>query len=113
VVETFNLFDANVSDIDYFYASRLPGEPAYGVEDIHTHPASRAPRASVSSSRSERSQQKNAIERGHPSARAIGLSLNCPCQLPKQRPRNQHQPIRRIEAAHLSIFMAFLQGLGV
>jgi hypothetical protein len=28
-----------VSDIDYFYASRLPGEPADGVEDIHTHPA--------------------------------------------------------------------------
>ena len=27
------------SDIDYFYASRLPGEPAEGVEDIHTHPA--------------------------------------------------------------------------
>ena len=35
----FNLFDAEVSDIDYFYASRLPGEPAEGVEDIHTHPA--------------------------------------------------------------------------
>ena len=29
----------SVSDIDYFYASRLPGEPADGVEDIHTHPA--------------------------------------------------------------------------
>ena len=27
-----------VSDIDYFYASRLPGEPAEGVADIHTHP---------------------------------------------------------------------------
>jgi hypothetical protein len=39
VLEAFNLFDANVSDIDYFYASRLPGEPADGVEDIHTHPA--------------------------------------------------------------------------
>jgi TonB dependent receptor/Carboxypeptidase regulatory-like domain/TonB-dependent Receptor Plug Domain len=39
VVEMFNLFDAKVSDIDYFYASRLPGEPAHGVEDIHTHPA--------------------------------------------------------------------------
>ena len=39
VLETFNLFDAEVSDIDYFYASRLPGEPSEGVEDIHTHPA--------------------------------------------------------------------------
>ena len=39
VLEAFNLFDAKVSDIDYFYASRLPGEPADGVEDIHTHPA--------------------------------------------------------------------------
>ncbi|HXG71564.1 MAG TPA: TonB-dependent receptor, partial [Gemmatimonadaceae bacterium] len=38
VLEVFNLFDANVTDIDYFYVSRLPGEPAEGVEDIHTHP---------------------------------------------------------------------------
>ncbi len=38
-VEGFNLFDAKVSDIDYFYTSRLPGEPAEGVDDIHTHPA--------------------------------------------------------------------------
>ncbi len=35
----FNLFDAKVSDIDYFYASRLAGEPEEGVEDLHTHPA--------------------------------------------------------------------------
>ena len=35
----FNIFDADVSDIDYFYASRLPGEPDEGVEDVHTHPA--------------------------------------------------------------------------
>jgi outer membrane receptor protein involved in Fe transport len=39
VVEAFNIFDANVLDIDYFYASRLPGAPAGGVEDTHTHPA--------------------------------------------------------------------------
>ncbi len=38
----FNLLDAKVSDIDYFYASRLPGEPLEGVDDIHTHPS--APR---------------------------------------------------------------------
>jgi hypothetical protein len=39
VFEAFNIFDAAVSDIDYFYVSRLPGEPAEGVADIHTHPA--------------------------------------------------------------------------
>ena len=38
-LEVFNLFDSKVSDIDYFYTSRLPGEPAEGVDDIHTHPA--------------------------------------------------------------------------
>jgi hypothetical protein len=39
VLEAFNLFDAQVSDIDYFYTSRLAGEPAEGVDDIHLHPA--------------------------------------------------------------------------
>jgi hypothetical protein len=39
VLEVFNLLDAAVSDIDYFYPSRLPGEPAEGIEDIHTHPS--------------------------------------------------------------------------
>lgn len=39
VLEAYNLFDAEVADIDYFYPSRLPGEPAEGIEDIHTHPA--------------------------------------------------------------------------
>jgi hypothetical protein len=39
VVEAFNLFDAEVSDIDYYYRSRLAGEPADGVDDVHTHPA--------------------------------------------------------------------------
>ncbi len=37
-VDVFNLFDDDASDIDYFYASRLPGEPVGGIEDIHTHP---------------------------------------------------------------------------
>jgi hypothetical protein len=39
VLEAFNLLDADVSDIDYYYASRLPGEPPTAVEDVHTHPA--------------------------------------------------------------------------
>lgn len=34
-VDVLNLFDSTDHDIDYFYASRLPGEPAGGVEDIH------------------------------------------------------------------------------
>jgi outer membrane receptor protein involved in Fe transport len=38
-LDVFNVFDANVSDIDYFYTSRLPGEPDAGIDDIHTHPA--------------------------------------------------------------------------
>ena len=37
-LDAFNLFDRKASDIDYYYASRLPGEPAEGVDDIHYHP---------------------------------------------------------------------------
>lgn len=37
-LDAFNLFDSGDYDISYFYASRLPGEPAEGVEDIHFHP---------------------------------------------------------------------------
>jgi hypothetical protein len=38
VLDAFNLFDSNGSDIDYFYPSRLSGEPLGGVDDIHIHP---------------------------------------------------------------------------
>jgi outer membrane receptor protein involved in Fe transport len=37
-LDIFNLFDRKASDIDYYYASRLPGEPAAGVDDRHFHP---------------------------------------------------------------------------
>lgn len=37
-LDVFNLFDRKASDIDYYYASRFPGEPAEGVNDIHSHP---------------------------------------------------------------------------
>jgi outer membrane receptor protein involved in Fe transport len=37
-MEVLNLFDREVSDIDYYYESQLAGEPA-PVADIHTHPA--------------------------------------------------------------------------
>ncbi|MCA1581719.1 MAG: TonB-dependent receptor [Acidobacteria bacterium] len=48
-IDVFNVLNARVSDIDYFYASRLPGEAAEGVNDIHTHPAEpRSARAFVS-----------------------------------------------------------------
>ena len=36
-VDVFNVFDSRDHDIDYFYASRLEGEPAEGVEDVHFH----------------------------------------------------------------------------
>jgi outer membrane receptor protein involved in Fe transport len=36
--DVFNLLNARDSDIDYFYASRLPGEPSTGIDDIHFHP---------------------------------------------------------------------------
>ena len=39
VLEGFNLLDSKAADIDYFYRSRLPGEPLDGVGDIHTHPS--------------------------------------------------------------------------
>ena len=37
-LEGFNLLNHRSSQIDYFYASRLPGEPPAGVNDIHFHP---------------------------------------------------------------------------
>ena len=38
-LDVFNLLDNRVSDINYFYTSRLPGESLAGVGGIHTHPA--------------------------------------------------------------------------
>jgi outer membrane receptor protein involved in Fe transport len=38
-LDVFNLFNTEASDIDYFYTSRLRGEPAGGIDDIHLHPA--------------------------------------------------------------------------
>ncbi|MEZ5502464.1 MAG: TonB-dependent receptor [Halioglobus sp.] len=36
-LDVLNVLDSKDHDIDYYYASRLPGEPADGVEDIHYH----------------------------------------------------------------------------
>ena len=37
-LDGFNLLNEKASQIDYFYASRLPGEPAEGINDVHLHP---------------------------------------------------------------------------
>jgi len=48
-LELLNIFDSKDHDIDYFYESRLAGEPAEGVEDLHYHPVEpRMVRVSVS-----------------------------------------------------------------
>ena len=39
-LDVFNLLNARNSDVDYFYTSRLPGEPLAGIADTHS---SRAP----------------------------------------------------------------------
>ncbi len=38
VSDVLNLFNSHDHDIDFFYTSRLPGEPLSGVEDFHFHP---------------------------------------------------------------------------
>jgi hypothetical protein len=37
-LQVFNLLDRGVSDVDYYYTSRLPGEPVQGIADVHSHP---------------------------------------------------------------------------
>jgi len=37
-LDAYNLLNTQASQIDYFYTSRLPGEPAGGVADRHFHP---------------------------------------------------------------------------
>ena len=37
-LEALNLLDNDDNDIEYLYASRLPGEIAGGIEDVHLHP---------------------------------------------------------------------------
>ena len=40
-VDVFNMSDRKANGIDYFYASRLTGEAAAGLNDIHFHPVER------------------------------------------------------------------------
>jgi hypothetical protein len=37
-MDVFNLFNSKDDAADYFYTTRLPGEPAQGVDDIQIHP---------------------------------------------------------------------------
>jgi TonB-dependent Receptor Plug Domain len=38
-LDCLNLLGREDNDIEYFYASRLPGEPLAGLDDVHLHPA--------------------------------------------------------------------------
>ena len=38
IVQGFNLLNTQAHSIDYYYTSRLPGEPAAGLNDVHFHP---------------------------------------------------------------------------
>jgi outer membrane receptor protein involved in Fe transport len=37
-LDVFNVLNSQASDIDYYYATRLPGEPREGVNDFAFHP---------------------------------------------------------------------------
>ena len=37
-VECLNILNRHDNDIEYYYTSRLPGESADGVDDVHLHP---------------------------------------------------------------------------
>ena len=37
-LDVLNLLNTRADQIDYFYTSRLPGEPVAGVNDVHFHP---------------------------------------------------------------------------
>ena len=38
-LDVLNLFNTQTNQIEYYYLSRLPGEPIDGVADRHVHPA--------------------------------------------------------------------------
>jgi hypothetical protein len=60
-LDVFNILDAQTNDITYFYTSRLAGEPAEGVDDVHFHPGE--PRSFDTSVIAERKKRANAGER--------------------------------------------------
>ena len=38
-LDVLNLFNAQTNQIEYYYLSRMPGEPIGGIADRHVHPA--------------------------------------------------------------------------
>ncbi len=38
-IDCLNILDRKDNDIEYYYESRLPGEPAEGIADVHLHPS--------------------------------------------------------------------------
>jgi len=52
-LDVFNLLNAKVNDISYYYTSRLPSEPPEGVDDVHVHPGRSAAFGSHSATRFE------------------------------------------------------------
>jgi hypothetical protein len=38
LADLLNAFDSKDSDVEYYYPSRLMGEPSEGIDNIHTHP---------------------------------------------------------------------------
>ena len=38
-IDVLNILGREDNDVEYFYTSRLPGEPVAGVDDVHLHPA--------------------------------------------------------------------------
>ena len=48
-LDLLNALDSRDHDVDYLYASRIQGEPAQGIDDVHFHVfPSRSLRLSVS-----------------------------------------------------------------
>ena len=63
-LDVLNLFNAQTNQIEYYYLSRLPGEPIGGIADRHIHPAEpRAFRVTVAA-RFRRSASGNQLEAG-------------------------------------------------
>ena len=38
MLDGLNLLNTKAANIEYYYTSRLPGEPAAGVNNVHFHP---------------------------------------------------------------------------
>ncbi|MFC7690045.1 TonB-dependent receptor domain-containing protein [Paeniroseomonas aquatica] len=94
-LDAFNLFDSKASQIDYFYASRLPGEPGGGVEDRHFHPAEPGPAL-------HRRRQPVADRRQASATRPIGRAGACAAGPSRQSEEKKAPPKAAItETSHI------------